>query len=47
MTWILFWKLVFVVVLALFAVVATLVTFFGARDIRRLLRRLKERKEIK
>lgn len=42
MSWMLFWKICFVVVLAAFAVMAVLVTILGARDVRNLLRRLKE-----
>ncbi|NOY00198.1 MAG: hypothetical protein GXP30_10750 [Verrucomicrobia bacterium] len=42
MTWILFWKIMFVVVMAMFAVMACLVTYFGAKDIKKLLKALSE-----
>ncbi len=47
MTWMLFWKICFVVVLGVFALMAVLVTLLGARDVRALLRRLKNRSEDK
>lgn len=40
MTWMLLWKVMFVVVMLVFAVMATLVTVLGARDIRKLLKAL-------
>jgi hypothetical protein len=40
-TWILFWKIFFVLTLAIFIQMAVLVSWFGAADIRRLLDRLK------
>ncbi len=40
MTWVLLWKIMFVVVMAVFAVMACLVTVFGARDIKKLLKAL-------
>ena len=40
-SWILFWKIVFVLTLAIFIQMAVLVSWFGAADIRRLLDRLK------
>ena len=42
MNWMLLWKIVFVVVLALFATMTVLTTIYGARDVRRLLRSLDE-----
>lgn len=45
MTWILFWKVCFVVVLAIFAVMALLVTVLGARDVKKLLRALRDQQE--
>lgn len=42
MTWILFWKIVFVAVMAVFALMAVLVSLFGARDIRRLIAGLRD-----
>lgn len=42
MTWELIWKIVFIVVLSLFAVMAVAVTVLGARDVRKLLARLKD-----
>lgn len=42
MTWMLFWKIMFVLVMAVFAVMSILVTVLGARDIRRLLSGLKD-----
>ena len=40
-SWILFWKIVFVLTLAVFIQMAVLVSWFGAADIRRLINRLK------
>jgi hypothetical protein len=40
MNWELLWKVVLLATLAAFAAMAVLVTIGGARDIRRLLRRL-------
>lgn len=45
MTWMLFWKIVFVAVLAIFAVMTVLTTIYGARDVRKLLRDLDEEQE--
>ena len=42
MNWELIWKVVFVSVLAMFAVMSVLVTVLGARDIQRLLKGLRE-----
>ena len=42
MTWEIVWKIVFVIVMAAFAVMAVAVTFLGARDIKRLLSALRE-----
>jgi len=42
MTWILFWKIMFIVVMIVFAVMACMVTVFGARDIKKLLKSLGE-----
>jgi hypothetical protein len=39
--WILLWKIIFVLTLAVFIQMAVLVSWFGAADIRRLLDRLK------
>ncbi|MCF6313977.1 MAG: hypothetical protein L3J39_16140 [Verrucomicrobiales bacterium] len=43
MTWMLFWKVLFVVVMFLFALMSVLVTIFGAKDIKRLLKALGEK----
>ncbi len=40
MSWMLLWKVMFVLVMTVFAVMATLVTLLGARDIRKLLKAL-------
>lgn len=40
--WILLWKIVFIVTIAVFLVMAVLVSWFGAGDIRRLLQRLQD-----
>ena len=37
MTWILFWKVVFVVVLSLFAIMSGVTIILGAKDVRKLL----------
>ncbi len=42
MTWMLFWKIVFIAVLGLFAVMTVLTTINGAKDVRRLLKELDE-----
>lgn len=42
MTWIVLWKVMFVVVMLVFAVMACLVTVLGAKDIRKLLKALGE-----
>lgn len=41
MTWELLWKISFVIVLSLFAIMAIITTIGGARDIRRLLSHLR------
>lgn len=41
MTWILLWKTVLIVTLAIFAVMAVFVTVLGARDIKKLLAALR------
>ena len=40
-TWIIIWKLLFIIGVSLFAILAILVIFGGAKDIRKLIRRLK------
>lgn len=40
MSWMLFWKIVFIAVLTLFAVMAVLTTINGAKDVKKLLRAL-------
>jgi hypothetical protein len=45
MTWELLWKLVFIIVLSAFAVMSIVVTLLGARDIKRLLQRLRDQDE--
>jgi len=40
--WALVWKIVFFTGVSLFAVLAVLVTFGGARDVAKLIRRLKQ-----
>jgi hypothetical protein len=40
--WIALWELVFVVTIAVFLLMAVLVSWFGAGDIRRLLQRLQD-----
>ncbi|MEM7011966.1 MAG: hypothetical protein AAF585_10830, partial [Verrucomicrobiota bacterium] len=42
MNWEIIWKLVFIMVVSLFALMTVLTTIFGARDVRTLFRRLKE-----
>ncbi len=42
MTWIVLWKVMFVVVMIIFALTACLVTVFGAKDIKRMLKALGE-----
>ncbi len=41
MSWILFWKIVFIGVLSAFAVMTVLTIFLGAKDVRSLLRDLR------
>jgi len=45
MNWMFLWKFVFVAVLGLFAVMTLLTTYYGARDVRRMLRSLDEEQE--
>ena len=45
MTWELFWKIVLIGVVSAFALMSVLVTVLGARDIRKLLKRLKDDEE--
>lgn len=45
MTWMVFWKVCFFLVLGVFAFMSVLVSILGARDVRRFLRRLKEEPE--
>ena len=46
MSWILLWKIMFVVVMVIFFVMACLVTVFGAQDIKKLIKALgKESKD--
>ena len=40
MTWLLFWKVMFVVVMIIFAIMSCLVTVFGAKDIKKMLKAL-------
>lgn len=42
MTWLLFWKVMFVVVMIIFAIMSCLVTVFGAKDIKKMLKALGE-----
>ncbi|MEQ9410808.1 MAG: hypothetical protein RIK87_24060 [Fuerstiella sp.] len=42
MNWELIWKVVFIAVVSVFAVMSVLVTVLGAKDIRRLLKHLKD-----
>lgn len=42
MTWMLLWKIVLLISLFLFAIVAVVTTIGGAFDIRKLFRRLRE-----
>ncbi len=41
MTWELLWKIVFIGVVSLFALLSVLVTILGARDVKRMLKELK------
>lgn len=41
MNWPLIWKLTFIAVVAVFAVMSVLVTILGARDVRQLIERLR------
>jgi hypothetical protein len=45
MTWELLWKILFVVIVALFVVMAVVTTIGGARDIKRLLIHLRNPEE--
>ena len=45
MTWEFIWQIVFIASLILFAVMSVLVTVLGARDIRRLLQRLRRQSD--
>ena len=45
MSWMLLWKVMFVVVMLVFSVMALLVTVLGARDIKKLLKALEEKGE--
>lgn len=45
MSWMLFWKIVFLVVLSLFAVMTVLTSILGARDIRKLFHKLDNEKD--
>ena len=47
MSWMLFWKIVFLAVLSLFAVMSVLTSILGARDIRKLFRKLNDENEEK
>jgi hypothetical protein len=47
MTWELIWKLVFIIVLSTFGVMSIVVTILGARDIKRLLRHLRDQDQEK
>ena len=47
MSWMLLWKIIFVVGVIVFAVMAVWVTIAGARDIRRLLARIEKSHEEK
>lgn len=42
MTWMILWKILFVVMFGLFALMASIGTILGALDIRRLLRHLRD-----
>ena len=42
MTWELLWKVVLVSTIGLFALMSLFVTFLGARDIKRLIRKLED-----
>lgn len=43
MNWMVFWKILFVAVMVIFALMSVLVTVLGARDIKRLIVGLKKR----
>lgn len=45
MSWMLLWKILLIGVLAVFSVMALLVTVLGARDVVKLLRALKNKEE--
>ena len=45
MSWILFWKIIFISVLSAFAVMTVLTIFLGAKDVRELLRGLRSSDE--
>ena len=42
MSWMLFWKILFIAVMAVFTLMAVLVTVLGARDVRRLIAGLRD-----
>ena len=42
MTWVLFWKILFIAVMAIFALMAVLVTVLGARDIKSMIAGLRD-----
>ena len=42
MTWMLFWKILFIAVMAVFTLMAVLVSILGARDVRRLIAGLRD-----
>lgn len=45
MTWMLIWKVVLIVSLALFAVLTVFTTVWGAGDVRRLFQRLEDERQ--
>ena len=45
MSWMLLWKILLIAVLAVFSVMALLVTVLGARDVGKLIRALKNKEE--
>ena len=45
MTWMLFWKILFIAVMAVFTLMAVLVTILGARDVRSLIAGLRDRND--
>lgn len=47
MTWELIWKSVFIAVISAFAVMSIVVTILGARDIKRLLKHLRDQDKEK